>query len=227
MAGNEFCKVKKPLQDSRCSVSFLKFHRNQVFIYHIISASPASGHRVLFSHCPAPDSFYLQAGWVLPPHPSCVCPHCTVCLPSGSAACSPNPTLLAHRLPAVHQELPFATHSIRAAHPLSCNATCSIAHCTLPSPTPGPACTLSIPKASYNLCHTQCCIRAYSGQVLHLAWGLPGKDKVLSSFVKSKYLHKNSLRGPSTTPFIPFSHYLLYARMFSSRVVQSSAPAAK
>lgn len=120
------------------SQQFSHFHFSFVLLYqsqYMISASPVSAHHVLLSPCPPPGSFYLQAGWVLPHPHSCVCPHCTVCLLSGSAACSPNPTLPAHRLPAVHQELCLATHSIRAAHALSCNATHSIAHCTLPYPT--------------------------------------------------------------------------------------------
>jgi len=66
-------------------------------------------------------------GRCLPLHHSYVCPRCTQCLPSLSAACSPNPMLLTRRLPAVHHMLPIASNSFTATQTLSCH--------TVPYPT--------------------------------------------------------------------------------------------
>lgn len=145
------------------SQQFSHFHFSLILLYwpqYRISASPTSAHRVLFSHCPLPGSFYLQPGWGLPLHHPCVCPPCTVCLPPGSAAWSPNPTLFVHRLPAVHQELPVPSHSIVVTHALSVMP--HTPQHTVPYPTLALACTLSIPKGSYNLCHIQSGLRTYS-----------------------------------------------------------------
>lgn len=87
-------------------------------------------------------------GCCLPLHHSYVCPCCTLCLPSLSATCSPNPILPTHRLPAIHQMLPIASHSIIATYPLSCH---TVPYHTIPYhthlPVPSPC---LIPSVSYS-----------------------------------------------------------------------------
>lgn len=47
------------------SQQFSHFHFSLILLYwpqYMISASPALAHRVWFSHCPPPGSFFLQPG---------------------------------------------------------------------------------------------------------------------------------------------------------------------